>query len=164
MTDFYDLIRYEEGWRSKPYLCSEGYPTVGFGFRIGPKGTPISHYDLELPPAVGEVWLLEHAKDIIAELNQHASTRRALDSCLAADRQPAGMWMHGPRASVLVSMAYQMGVWGLLKFNQTLTHVGNAAWSNAEGNMLNSLWAKQTPARAKRHAVQMRTGVWDQNY
>jgi lysozyme len=26
--------------------------------------------------------------------------------------------------------------------------------------MLNSLWAKQTPARAKRLAEQMRTGEW----
>ena len=48
------------------------------------------------------------------------------------------------RRGVLVNMAFQMGVGGVAKFN----------------TMLSSLWAKQTPARAKRMSEQMRTGVW----
>lgn len=29
-----DLIKREEGFRTKPYLCPAGYPTIGYGHRI----------------------------------------------------------------------------------------------------------------------------------
>ena len=51
------LIKYEEGWRPKPYLCSEGYPTAGFGFKLGPKNAPLSYYTFTLPLSAGEAWL-----------------------------------------------------------------------------------------------------------
>jgi lysozyme len=28
------LVKKEEGWRSKPYICPAGYPTIGWGHRI----------------------------------------------------------------------------------------------------------------------------------
>jgi len=58
---------------------------------------------------------------------------------------------------VLVEMAYQMGVDGLLKFEKMLRHLRaylsyhsnpeHLKWAAEE--MLDSAWAKQTPARAK---------------
>ncbi len=57
MSSIYTLIRFEEGWRPKPYLCTEKYPSVGFGFRIGHKGADINLYQFSLPVRAGEVWL-----------------------------------------------------------------------------------------------------------
>lgn len=63
------------------------------------------------------------------------------------------------RAAVLLQMAYQMGVAGLLAFKNTLACAGNGDFAGAAANMLDSDWAKETPARAEREAEQMRTGV-----
>ena len=57
-------------------------------------------------------------------------------------------------------MAFQMGVDGLLGFKNTLAMIQSGRYSDAAKGMLSSLWAKQTPARAKRMSEQMRTGVW----
>ena len=64
------------------------------------------------------------------------------------------------RRGVLLSMAFQMGTEGLLGFKNTLEMVRTGRYTDAAKGMLNSLWAKQTPQRAKRHSEQMRTGKW----
>jgi lysozyme len=64
------------------------------------------------------------------------------------------------RRGVLLNMSFQLGVEGLLNFVRTLALVREGKYENAAHAMLQSLWAKQTPARAQRMADQMRTGVW----
>lgn len=64
------------------------------------------------------------------------------------------------RRGVLVAMAFQLGAQGLLGFKNTLKLVEDGKYENAAHAMLQSLWSKQTPARAKRMADQMRTGLW----
>lgn len=64
------------------------------------------------------------------------------------------------RRGVLLNMSFQLGVDGLLKFERTLEFVRTGKYDLAAAAMLESLWAKQTPARAKRMADQMRSGLW----
>jgi lysozyme len=64
------------------------------------------------------------------------------------------------RFGALLNMAFQMGVDGLLGFKNTLAMVRAGDYAQASEGMLNSLWAKQTPERARRIAKQMETGVW----
>jgi lysozyme len=64
------------------------------------------------------------------------------------------------RFAALLNMAFQMGVDGLLGFKNTLAMIREGDYEAAATGMLNSLWAKQTPERAKRVAEQMRTGEW----
>lgn len=64
------------------------------------------------------------------------------------------------RQSVLIAMAFQMGTAGLLKFVSTLRLVRAGDFAGAARQMLRSLWARQTPARAERLAKQMETGDW----
>jgi len=64
------------------------------------------------------------------------------------------------RQGVLVNMSFQMGVLGLLGFKNTLKMVETGQYENAANGMLQSLWARQTPERAKRLSEQMRTGIW----
>jgi lysozyme len=64
------------------------------------------------------------------------------------------------RFGALMNMAFQMGVDGLLGFKNTLALIREGDYATAADNMLQSLWAQQTPERAKRMSDQMRTGIW----
>lgn len=169
MTDIIDLLHTEEGFREKPYVDTEGYPTVGYGFKIGPKIQGSREYREQLctelytftvPKTAGVVWLGELVADTIATMLENNRIAAALAAC----QVPGVHDTENPRVAVLVSMAYQMGVAGLAGFRTTLMHIANRDWFQAETQMLKSRWATQTPQRAKRHAKQMRTGEWDKVY
>lgn len=155
------LLKFEEGWREKPYIDTRGYPTVGYGFLIGPRHAALSNYTFRLPESVGETWLNWHVRQTVDEMKAVPAIKAALDSCLESDKR--AMW-YNPRAAVLISMAYQMGVDGLTGFRNTLLHIKNQDWFQAETGMLKSKWANQTPKRARRHAEQMRAGQWHPEY
>lgn len=48
-----DLIKEFEGFRAKPYLCSAGVPTIGYGSTRYTDGTPVSLRDPAITEAVG---------------------------------------------------------------------------------------------------------------
>ena len=164
MTDFFDLIRHEEGWKPRPYLCSAGYPTVGFGFKIGPKFALIKNYDFTLPMAAGEVWMACIAHDIVDDIKTRHHMADALTACMADDKVTEANIFEGPRTSVLLSMCYQMGVDGVAQFRQTLKFMAVKSWSNAASEMKKSMWYNQTRDRADRHCEQVRTGTWAKEY
>ena len=68
--------------------------------------------------------------------------------------------LNEPRFAVLVNMAFQMGIGGLLRFHRTLGSIEDGQYFEAAIEMLQSEWAKQTPERANRLATQMKTGEW----
>ena len=146
------LLNFEEGYSEKPYYCSEGYPTIATGKRIGPKGAPLSNYQFTASKQLAAVWLSEELQQKVADMSAHANITAAMAACNDA------------RKAILISMAYQMGADGLAKFNNTLKAVAEQRWSDASAGMLSSKWAKQTPNRAKRHAQQMLTGIWCSDY
>lgn len=149
MSKIIQILNFEEGFREKPYIDTEGYPTVGTGFKIGPKGAALSNYQFTLPKEASDAWLDSLVETTHAEMMRSKSIRDANYQCSA------------PREDVLVSMAYQMGVAGLAGFKNTLAMIARGDFEGAANGMLNSKWAKQTPARAKRHAEVMRTGTYD---
>lgn len=167
--DVIDLLGFEEGWREKPYIDTEGYPTIGYGFKIGPKlaGGPNArqaalehYYQFTLPRHAGNVWLLELAAETYRKMAANNRIAPAVKACVVPEMPP----LENPRIAVLVSMAYQMGVEGLAGFRNTLMCITNQDWFQAETQMLKSKWASQTPKRARRHAHQMRTGSWHPEY
>ena len=50
---------------------------------------------------------------------------------------------------VLIEMVFQLGYAGLKKFVNFIAALENGHWEHAADEALNSLWAKQTPARAQ---------------
>lgn len=64
------------------------------------------------------------------------------------------------RQAAVVNMAFQLGVDGLLQFNRTLASVRDGRYAEAETHGLQSRWAQQTPARARRVLRQIATGEW----
>ena len=152
MPDIISLLNYEEGFSAKPYYCSAGYPTIGIGKRIGPKGAPLSQYQFTVSKQLAAVWLSEELQQKVADMSAHANITAAMVACNDA------------RKAILLSMAYQMGADGLAKFTNTLKAISEKRWSDAKSGMMNSAWAKQTPNRANRHAIQMLRGEWHPEY
>ena len=152
MSDIFKLLEREEGWSSQPYYCTENYPTIGFGFRIGPKDAPLKLYRLHISKALGVAWLAELVQETMDDMQRYPEIVAALASCNDA------------RKAVLISMAYQMGADGLAKFDNTLKAVAEQRWGDAQAGMTASKWARQTPNRANRHAIQMLRGLWHPEY
>lgn len=146
MSNIVKILNYEEGYKERPYIDTEGYPTVACGVKIGPKGASLSNYIFTVPREVGDVWLESFVNKTIGNMNSNPSIVAALKACNEA------------RRDILISMAYQMGVNGLAGFKNTLAMVAAGNFSGAANGMLSSVWAKQTTNRAKRHAEVMRTG------
>ena len=132
-------LRRDEGEKLSAYQDHLGYWTIGVGRLIDArKGGGLTREE--------STYLLQN--DIMSktkELNSKLSWISTLDPV---------------RHAVLVNMAFQMGVEGLLKFRNTLAMIKAGQYADAASGMLESLWAQQTPARAQRLSTQMRTGVW----
>ena len=141
MSNITSLLQYEEGFREKPYLCSEGYPTVGTGIRIGPKGADLKNYEFTVPREVDAVWLQSILNSTMKDMLSNERIAKAMNVLDEA------------RTAVLVSMAYQMGVYGLAQFKNTLYLVETKQFEEAAKAMLDSKWARQTPNRAQRGRI-----------
>jgi len=132
------LLR-EEGAESCAYQDSLGYWTIGVGRLIDSrKGGGLSPDEI----------------DFLLENDIKTKTREVL---LALPWMPR---LSEPRQAVLIGMAFQMGLKGLLQFKRTLGSVEDGQFAEAAAEMLDSAWAKQTFGRAARMAKQMETGEW----
>lgn len=132
-------LRDEEGEVLSAYQDHLGYWTLGIGRLIDKrKGGGITKEE--------SAYLLS---------NDIAKVESQLDARLHWWRT-----LNDARQGVLIGMAFQMGIDGLLGFKNTLAMVHAGNYEGAASGMLNSLWAKQTPARAKRMSDQMKTGEW----
>ncbi|EAM8407014.1 lysozyme [Salmonella enterica] len=149
MSNIVKILNYEEGYKERPYIDTEGYPTVACGVKIGPKGASLSNYIFTVPREVGDVWLESFVASTIKKMNENPLIISAMKAC------------NQERKDILISMAYQMGVHGLAGFKNTLAMVSSGNFSGAASGMLSSKWAKQTPNRANRHAEVMRAGTLD---
>lgn len=127
------------------YRCPAGKWTIGYGHNL--EANPI--FGLGANSRITE----EHARRILeGDINKFAPrllTTLPWISSLA----PA-------RRGVLLNMAFNLGIPGLLKFNNTLANVKMGNYSMAANGMLQSLWARQVGRRAQELSQQMRTGEW----
>ena len=62
------------------------------------------------------------------------------------------------RQAALLSMAYQMGLVGLRKWQRTLGHLASGDYESAATEMVKSRWYTQTRDRARRTCYMMRYG------
>ena len=137
------LIR-EEGWRNKAYPdpLTGGAPyTIGVG-HAGPEVYPGLYWSDDK---------ISQALDAdIAVATVECTTRFS----------PWFQHLNDARQAVLIGMMFQMGARRVLGFRRALSAMSVGAWETAAAEMLDSDWAKQTPARARRMADQLVTGEW----
>ena len=124
-------LRRDEGFRGEPYADHLGHPTIGYGCLL-----PISQ-----PEA--ETLLQGRADGILLQLDH--DLRRVHGIELSELPETA--------KRALGNMAYQLGIPRLRKFRRMFAAIRDGHWLAAEEEALDSRWAKQTPARAKRVAA-----------
>lgn len=110
----------------------------------------VGHTGREVHP--GLVWADAMIND--AKATDIMLVQRGLDTALAWWRT-----LSDPRQDVLVNMAFNMGVHGLLEFQEALAAMRAGHFAGAAVAMLESQWARQLPDRSARLATQMSTGV-----
>lgn len=131
-------LRQAEGWKSHVYPCSEGVLTIGCGRNVDKAHGGPGLRDCEI------AFMLQN--DIEAAI---ADLRHALDFFDS---------LTVPRQLVLVSMRFQLGLYGLLSFQLTLQAIKREEYELAAAHMRNSLAYKQTPERWRVLAAIMSTG------
>lgn len=129
-----DQLREDEGFRSKPYRCTAGKLTIGYGRNLD---------DVGISKEEANVMLGEDVRGVIRQLN-HALPWW---SKLTFGRQEA-----------LVNMGFNLGVPRLLGFKNMLAALQRGDYAKAADEALDSLWAKQVGDRAKRVAKLIREG------
>ena len=123
--DLIDSIKQHEGYRSKVYKDSLGIDTIGYGFAIK---------DLELDEDICDIILDRKIKELATRVNRTFSWYRYMPQAIR---------------DVVMNMCYQLGVGGFSKFRKTISFLQNKQFHDASEEMLDSLWARQTPNRAK---------------
>lgn len=128
-------LELEESFRSSVYQDSLGYFTIGIGRMVDKRlGGGISLAEAR--------YLLSNDID-------------------KADREMGDLLSFDPiRRAALLNMYFQMGKGGVMQFKQMMEAIGRKDWEAAARAGLDSKWARQTPARAKRVMEQLRTGKW----
>lgn len=141
MINAYDLptlkaeLTRDEDRRPRIYIDSVGKTTGGVGRNLS--DVPFSDDEIDL-------MLTNDIEKAETGLDARLSWWRVLDPV---------------RQRVLLNMAFNMGVAGLLAFTNTLAAVHAGDYDAAADEMLNSKWAGQVHDRAQRLAQMMRTGA-----
>ena len=128
-------VKHFEGYRRHVYRCSLGHQTIGYGTMIDEGGHGV-------PEFIAELLLRDYLQTIETRLKAHEWFGE-LDT---------------PRQHCILEMAYQMGVEGVLGFENMIGALERGDWMQAEAEALDSLWAKQTPARARDVAERLKLG------
>ena len=132
-------LRRDEGVVEHAYIDSEGWTTIGVGRLIDKrKGGRLRDDEIEF---LLQNDITEKTDELIRRLPWVADLDEA-------------------RKGVLINMAFNLGVNGLLGFRKTLALVKAGDYARASVEMLDSKWARQVKGRATRLSEQMRTGRW----
>lgn len=122
---------------------------------VGHEGfSPVAYPD---PLSKAEPYTFGHGLTSITETESMEIVKNRVTSIIASLSLKLPYWKDIPddAKEVLIEMAYQMGVTGLLSFKNTLYAVKTKDYIGASSQMLTSRWAKQTPKRAETLARKM---------
>ena len=125
LQEIVDDIKKHEGFEPKVYECTEGYETIGYGFAIK---------DLVIDKDVADLILMKKLHTLLQRILIAFPWFKDID-----DRAK----------SVVINMCYQLGIRGFSKFKKTIYYLETEQYEEASMECLDSLWAKQTPGRAK---------------
>lgn len=79
---------------------------------------------------------------------------------LVLEKLPWAQSLSEARQGVLLNMAFNLGIDGLLGFKQMLLHMRYGRWTDAARELVDSTYAKQVGKRAERLAQQLIVDEW----
>jgi lysozyme len=119
-----EILIKHEGLRVRPYRDTTGHLTIGVGRNLDDRGITKEE----------ALYLLENdIKAFSEDLSERLYYYDALPETAKL---------------VLLDMAFNLGLNGLLTFHQTLEHIKQGDYKEASKSMLQSKWAKQVGGRA----------------
>tara|TARA_R100001086_G_scaffold67932_1_gene32000 strand:- start:122 stop:526 length:405 start_codon:yes stop_codon:yes gene_type:complete len=132
------MIKRHEGVKSKVYLCSAGYETIGVGRNISESGLGLSDDEID--------YLLDNdIKRVQEELRE------------------TYFWFGGlndVRQDAMVDICFNLGLTKLRGFTNALTAMSREQFDVAADEFMDSKWAKQVGMRALRVTEMIRTGEY----
>ena len=146
MTLLKDQLEFEEGRKLTTYVCSQNHKTIGIGHNLDAKPT---YKGFKIPNRISDSFCDELFDDDVKEAT--AALTKVYPN--VAKLTPA-------RRDALINMTFQLGAGGVSKFKGMLRALDEKDWQLAHKEALDSTWAGQTPARAKRVASQILTGEY----
>ena len=120
-----EMLARHEGFRGRPYDCTAGKLSIGYGFNL-------------------DDWPLTEAECLPILESRMRRVRTDL-----ANRISYFFALPEAAQDVLVNMGYQLGVSGLLGFKRFLSALQAGKFEDAYHEMMQSRWAQQTPNRAR---------------
>lgn len=148
MSALIDQLKFEEGYRDKPYLCTKGKKTIGYGHNMDAK--PFFE-GKKIPDKIDKVYAERLLMSDISEVRETLSKRFPEIEALEDARRDA-----------LIQMGFQLGYDGFMKFRKMIAAIKKRDWKEAYRQALDSDWAKQTPKRAERVSKQLLTNTYYQ--
>ena len=159
----FEQLKRHEGVRYSAYRCSRGFWTVGIGRNL--EHNPL--IDAEKMTVFGK--LISDA-DVIQRLMFSNLSPEHVELLFLNDVAKAEELCHkhlpmselnDARKAVFINMVFQMGLAGVLDFNDTLACAAVGDYVGCAKAMLDSLWFRRdTPGRAQELSDQMLTGEW----
>ena len=131
-----EQLKRHEGLELKPYMCTSGKLTIGYGRNLDSKGVSEKEADNMLTEDILDVY------NILGQFEWFASLDKV-------------------RAGVLVNMTFNMGFHGIQKFVKMINALSLKDYELAAKEMIDSRWARQVGGRATELAEQMRTGGYN---
>ena len=136
MDHLIQQLKRHEGFEPKPYYCTAGKLTIGYGRNLDDVG-------------VTESEAAELLRQDIARARHDVYVNIAFAQLL-----------DDARLDVLINMCFNLGIYRLMGFKKMLTALEQRDYLQASAEMLDSKWARQVGSRAVELSLQMQTGMY----
>lgn len=148
-----DRIEFHEGLRLEPYRCTRGKLTIGIGRCID-----TNPFTTEELIAIGD-W-----KHGITKAMAYMLCQNDINRCIKELKKEIPFFanLDKERQYALIDLDFNMGWDRLSKFKKMLEALGTGNYKRAAEELLNSKYASQVGKRARRIAILIETGRWEQ--
>lgn len=151
------ILEHDEGFREKPYYDTKQIPTYGHGFVCMVNSKPLRAYDPLPDMSITREDSLKRLRGL-TEVNEKTFINNP-------DLFAAYKKCNDVQKAVLLSMAHQLGIYGVLLFKTMLGCLYHSDFKSASLECLDSKAARiDAPERFKRNAYMLRTGVLHDYY
>ena len=138
MTNLIEMLKRHEGVRSKVYMCSAGYETIGVGRNIAESGLGLSDDGIE--------YLLNNdIKRVREELEDNYFWFAALNEV---------------RQDAMIDISFNLGLTRLRGFVKALEAMSREQFDIAADEFMDSRWSQQVGNRAIEVTEMIRTGEY----
>lgn len=134
-----ESIKENEGFRSYIYKDTLGFETIGYGFKV----SSLTSEEIEFNGGSIEP-MSEKIAGKILERKVKILSRKVFAALPWLEGKPQNV------QDVIIEMAYQLGLDGMLNFKNTLNFIKEGDFTKAGENMRKSRWYNQTLRRVER--------------